>query len=1288
MNKKFIMTGLLVTMLATNVNITTVFASDSKVKKDSVENLKVYRKTSLSPNEDNKKFNIPFHASEPLGIEVMEKTEVDILIKGKGVSGSATLSLHDVNNLRELKTIKVGEKTTVEVPRKGQLFLEVGNIKYDGNVDDDFSVDVVITLDGSDYKITPTYDMRKEKLSDKVIVDEDEFENAIYSNENKEDGALFISDNVRLYVPKSKYIPKNIDASDTLDTHERIISTFNETAGLKEGNDKEINRPRENFVLVSARNEQVGYMSAGGQMLDTLPKNIHEYLKDPKKSDTWGMYHEYGHIYEQGWGFIEYWNNMFANTLRRLDFEKPQWAWIYGDTKNNYDAETVVPSYEKYLKSGSKGSIHSMYFFLSFIDNIDSEFMAKAETYYRENGYPYGGWDYIAYFIAKEYKLNVIPYIEATGNSITRRQVIDDVIKNSTSSFIHMSDTENFDEYKNISIPPTLKSAFDGSNIVLSGMSNPNSEIFINVDGVEYKTTADVNGKFSYELSESISLNSDIKVASKENGKEKSFYKKLKIEDSTNEIIFKGYKEETFLTVKFDDENKGFKATSSGKVANSFIGDQYIKIEHYDKHGNKKATYTLNGGQNADELAKKLNSTKYRDGDYLKLDHTEKGRLAIKGNVKNAPGYINDSLTNVNLNSSYFYIQKGKLNYSDKRLDLGFNKDDLEDLLKKVKTLKEQDYTKTTLAKMIEKSNEANAVYNNNQASDEEISNATISLKESIDNLRKINEVVFKGYNNETFLTLNFDTDENRFIAKSSGKVANSYMHSNEYVRIDHFNKKGEKKGSYKMLANQNANDVASKLNNLAFKEDDYIKLYHAEKNLRLVINGYMENSPKNLSNGVGNLDLNNSLFYLTGESLIYSDKKLDLSANTDDLKETISKANKLEESKYTNSTWANLKEKINEGQVVVNTENVDAEEVESAINNIEKAIKDLREINEIQFKGYNNEIFLKLGFDIENKRFIATSSGTVANTYMGSAVYTTIEHYNKKGELQNKYSIKGNENANSIAEKLNQVQYRDGDYLKLSHSEKNRRLAVIGYVENTPHDLSNGVGELSLNKSIFYLGGDNIYYSNEKLDISADKNELILEISKGKEIKESLYTKLTYEKLQDAITEGEKVIDASNVYEEEIQEVISKIKFAIENLREINDIQFKGYNNEIFLKLGFDTENKRFVATSTGKIANTYMGEAVYITIEHYNKDGQLQGRYLVKGNEAADSIAQRLNNASYSDGDYLKLSHLEKNRRLAIKGFVENTPHDLSSGVLSLDLSNSMFNLGGENLIYSHMQ
>lgn len=981
MNKKFIVTGLLVSMLITNTNTVTAFSSTNTVTKDSIENLKIYRKTSLSPGEDNKKFNITFHTSEPLGIEVMEATEVDVLITGEGISGSANLALHDVNNLRGLKNVRVGEKTTVHIHRKGELFLEVGNIKYDGNVDDDFSLDVTITLNGKDYKITPTYDMRKEKITDKVL-DEEKFEETIFSKENSEDGALLISDNVRIYVPKSKYIPKDIDASDTLDTHEKIIATYNKVAGLDEKNNDEINRPRENFVLVSARNEQAGYMSAGGQMLDTLPQNIHEYFKKPKTQDVWGMYHEYGHMYEQGWGFIEYWNNMFANTLRRVDFENPNWSWIYGNEKTNYDIKSVIPSYENYLKTGKKGSIHAMYFFLSFIDNIDSDFMAKAEIYYRENGYSRGGWDYIAYFIAKEYKLNVIPYIEATGNSVTSQRVIDDVLENATSSFIYMSDTENFNKYKNISIPPTLKSIFDGKNSIISGMSNPNAEIFIDVDGIHYNTTADENGKFNYELGVDISLDSNVSVASKEQGKETSFYKKLQIKDSTNEIMFKGYKSETFLTLKFDYENKKFKSESSGNPANVYIGGQYIKIEHYDKHGNKKGNYALNGGQTANELANKLNETNYRDGDYLKLYHAEKDRLAINGKVKNAPAYINESLGKVDLNNSYFYIINEKLTYSNIRLDLGFNKDDLEDFIEKVSTLKKNYYTKTTWDNVIEKSNEAKLVYDNNEVSNKEIVESAINLKEAIENLRAINLIEFIGSHSNMFLKLEFDMDNKKFKAISNGEIAHRYCGSAVYATITHYDKKGNEKGKYQIRANETSEAVAAKLNETSFVEGDYLKFTHLEKAGAFRIKGYVENSPSDLSNGVGKLDLNNSFFYLVGESLKYSDSQLDLSANKDDLIVKLEESKKISNKGYTKSSFENLQNKISEGETLVETPNLYEKEVTEAISNIDAAIKNLGKINEVVFKGYNNEIILSLKFDTHKNKFVAVSSGKTANPY------------------------------------------------------------------------------------------------------------------------------------------------------------------------------------------------------------------------------------------------------------------------------------------------------------------
>ena len=365
----------MVIMNITNVKAFAATSDVSTVAKDSEENIKIYRKTSLAPWEEQRKFNIPFHSNEPLGIEVLKGTEIEVTITGDGIYGSASLNLHDVDNLRGVKTVKVGEPTIVTVPRKGELFLDIAGVKYKSNTStEDFSFNVSIKLVSSDYKVTPTYDIRENKISDNTITDALEFKNTILSSNNKEDGALLISDNVRIYIPKSKYINNDIDPDDVLRTHERTISEFNRMAGLEVNAELDINKPRESFILVSARNEQAGYMSAGGQMLDTLPQNIYEYLKNTSQ-DIWGMYHEYGHLYEQSWGFIEYWNNIFANNLRRLDLNNKTWAWWYGANPDKYEDGDVSSSYEKVLTKDEKGTIHPMYFFLSFIDNIDKNFM-------------------------------------------------------------------------------------------------------------------------------------------------------------------------------------------------------------------------------------------------------------------------------------------------------------------------------------------------------------------------------------------------------------------------------------------------------------------------------------------------------------------------------------------------------------------------------------------------------------------------------------------------------------------------------------------------------------------------------------------------------------------------------------------------------------------------------------------------------------------------------------------------------------------------------------------------
>ena len=74
-------------------------------------------------------------------------------------------------------------------------------------------------------------------------------------------------------------------------------------------------------------------------------------------------------------------------------------------------------------------------------------------------------------------------------------------------------------------MPVTVDVVYSGANQVINGMSNPNSEIYIDINGKEVTTRTDENGKFSYVIEGSVSKEDVIKIASKEDGKEKSIYK-------------------------------------------------------------------------------------------------------------------------------------------------------------------------------------------------------------------------------------------------------------------------------------------------------------------------------------------------------------------------------------------------------------------------------------------------------------------------------------------------------------------------------------------------------------------------------------------------------------------------------------------------------------------------------------------------------------------------------------------------------------------------------------------
>ena len=768
----------------------------------------------------------------------------------------------------------------------------------------------------------------------------------------------------------------------------------------------------------------------------------------------------------------------------------------------------------------------------------------------------------------------------------------------------------------------------------------------------------------------------------------KSLQESIKDLVKANKIEFKGYNNGVFMTLEFDSENKQFKAVSNGNMVHPYQYSRvYAKIEHFDQKGNLKGEYSVKADKTADEMANAINNLKYEKGDYIKLSHLEKNnRLVINGYVENAPYDLSTGSRDLDLDNSFFYLGGESLKYSNKQLDLSADKTELINKIKELKTINSEKYTKTSFNNLQNEIKKAEDLVNSTNVLEKEINQTMESLENKKLNLKELNSIIFKGYNNNEFLKLSFDSEKKELKAISNGQVANQYS-GGKYAQIIHFDKKGNIKGTYFINGSQTADNLANSLNNLKYVDGDYLKLFHAEQNSRLVVNGYVENAPHDLSKGASNLDLNNSLFYLDGESLKYSDKQLDLSADKTELINKINEAKKILKDGYTKKSYEDLQQVILESEKLLNTSNVLEEEISVELKNIQNAINNLRKVNKIEFKGYNNIVFMTLEFDSENKQFKAVSNGKMVHPYQYSRVYAKIEHFDQKGNLKGEYSVKADKTADEVANNLNNLKYEKGDYIKLSHLEKNNRLVINGYVENAPYDLSTGSRDLDLDNSFFYLDGESLKYSNKQLDLSADKTNLIKKVEEAKVISGESYTKSSFENLSNQIIEATTLINTTNVLESEINDSINNLNKGIENLREINKVEFKGYNNVTFLSLEFDKANNKFKAISNGKTIHPYQYSNEYVAVYHYDKDGNLKGKYYARANETADNMARQLNEAIISNGDYIKFSHLEQEGRLVVKGYINNLDINLSNGVGNMDLNKSIFGLDDENLTYLYV-
>ncbi|MGL6228739.1 MAG: putative mucin/carbohydrate-binding domain-containing protein, partial [Culicoidibacterales bacterium] len=153
----------------------------------------------------------------------------------------------------------------------------------------------------------------------------------------------------------------------------------------------------------------------------------------------------------------------------------------------------------------------------------------------------------------------------------------------------------------------------------------------------------------------------------------------------------------------------------------------------------------------------------------------------------------------------------------------------------------------------------------------------------------------------------------------------------------------------------------------------------------------------------------------------------------------------------YTPTSFTNYTLALDNAKTVVADEQATAITIAKAYRELQTQISALVKANVVEFKGYNNVVFLTLKFDAITQQLQAESNGQMVHPYQYSKVYAKVDHFDQQGKLKATYSVKANQTADEMAAALNGTEYVAGDYLQFSHLEKNNRLVIKGYVENAP---------------------------------------------------------------------------------------------------------------------------------------------------------------------------------------------------------------------------------------------
>ena len=590
----------------------------------SVEAITIYKNTSRPRNKKGCIYYL--HVLEPTGIEVIKRAKINISVKDKDIVGGIDLYLHNTENIRRLTRIDVNIGKTVTIQRPGEIFFYVDAVKSSVlEQDEKFNFTIYLEFeDSSSYVINPIFDFRENKISKHAILNVEDFKQKVLDQKNKEYGMVMISENSRMYMPKSKYIPKDFDPIKALNLYEATINDYNNLAGFNTESEEFLLRPREQFVLISAKNST----EVGSSMINSLPEASYIYFKD-----YWDIFFQFANLFEQNWSMLEIWSNMYTIYMgnRTVGID-----WLWETTRENFENENIEALYKEYLIENKQGLINlnakqEIYMLIAILESIGADFITSLEKYSKQNKTYLTGIEYILYYTAKIFGLNVIPYSEIYGQSMLDKSLVSNIVDMSNSTLLYIPFNNEFIKYKEVSTPVTTKLVYIDDPVIF-GLANPYATIKIKVGQKEDRAVADFMGKFRYRIYDSIKINDVVTIISKEPSKKESIPKEVNIVTrlANNSINFIGINGYLIAKIMFDTVKKELIVMSTGQKYNlSGTSDVCFTVILKDKIGRTKLEAYIKENENAENFKAVLDGKSFEYMDNITLGYKNAGFIFI-----------------------------------------------------------------------------------------------------------------------------------------------------------------------------------------------------------------------------------------------------------------------------------------------------------------------------------------------------------------------------------------------------------------------------------------------------------------------------------------------------------------------------------------------------------------------------------------------------------------------------------------------------------------------------------